>query len=66
MRALVGVDRKSPHQLDPDGQSIPYALFADFDEIRIFQSPFTDLSEPACSFKTADVLVKYQPEFGRR
>ncbi len=58
--ARLGVPQLLKHLQKTD---IPFGIFADFEEIRIFPRDFVDPFSPLCVLKTADVLCRYEPEF---
>ena len=45
---------------------IPYAMFVDTEQIRIFKWDGVNLSEPVCSLNTGEILRYYQPDFGSK
>ncbi|MGL5063098.1 MAG: hypothetical protein ACRC62_24230 [Microcoleus sp.] len=45
---------------------IPYAMFVDTEQIKIFKWDGINLSEPVCSLNTGEILRYYLPEYGSK
>ncbi len=60
------VSTKILDSLEQANGSIPFAMLVNLEEMIIFKWRNDNWREPICVFNTADVLRRYEPEFGKK
>jgi hypothetical protein len=51
--------------LQATNAQIPFAMLVDLEDIQIFRCDVLNWSEPISQIKTADVLIHYEPKYGK-
>jgi hypothetical protein len=49
-----------------NGYDIPFGMVVDLEDILVFDTKATEPLVPICRFKTAEILVAYDPDFARK
>ena len=55
-----------PDSLLSASEKVPFAMWVDPEELRIFRGGFGDLSNPVCTLRTRDILQHYDREFASK
>ena len=55
-----------PESLLAASEKVPFAMWVDPQELRIYRGGFGDLSTPVCTLHTQDVLQHYDREFASK